>query len=81
MIVRVRLFALAREKAGADCVEIEMPGGGTVGELKGALATRFPAIAAVTRLSMVAVNAQYAGDGLALNADDEIALIPPVSGG
>jgi molybdopterin converting factor subunit 1 len=81
MMVRVRLFALAREQVGAEWVEVELVNGGTVGELRRELANRLPVLAGAIRISMVAVNAEYAGDEVALNSGDEIALIPPVSGG
>jgi molybdopterin converting factor subunit 1 len=81
MKVRVRLFAVAREVAGANEVEVELPSGGTAGELRAALVERWPALAAVLKLSRIAVNADFAGDDRVLSESDEIALIPPVSGG
>lgn len=81
MTVRVRLFALAREVVGAEAYELQIDESATVTDLKNALAERFPALAATLRLSMVAVNADYATPDRVLQATDDIALIPPVSGG
>ncbi|HEY5143639.1 MAG TPA: molybdenum cofactor biosynthesis protein MoaE [Solirubrobacteraceae bacterium] len=78
MTVRVRLFAMLRERAGSDVLELELPEGASVAE---ALAA--PAIAALTGdlHCVLAVNRVYAPPGQVLVAGDEIALIPPVSGG
>jgi molybdopterin converting factor subunit 1 len=81
MTLRVRLFALAKETVGAEACAVELPEAGTVAELKNVLAERFPALATTVRLSMVAVNADYASPSRVLLATDDIALIPPVSGG
>jgi molybdopterin converting factor subunit 1 len=82
MTVRVRLFAILRERAGRDTVEIELPDGATVAEAIAALARR-PALAdTLARLPVrMAVNREYAAPGDAILAGDELALIPPISGG
>jgi molybdopterin synthase catalytic subunit len=76
MQVRVRLFAALRERAGAAEVELELPEGARV---RDALA-RFGAIADGIPMVM-AVNQEYAGPEAELRPGDELALIPPVSGG
>ncbi|MDQ6821493.1 MAG: molybdenum cofactor biosynthesis protein MoaE [Actinomycetota bacterium] len=76
MQVRVRLFAALRERAGAAEVEIELPEGARVSD---ALA-RFGALADGVPMVM-AVNQEYAGPEAELRPGDELALIPPVSGG
>jgi MoaE-MoaD fusion protein len=76
MRVRVRLFAALRERAGAAEVELELPEGARV---RDALA-RFGAIADGVPMVM-AVNQEYAGPEAELRPGDELALIPPVSGG
>ena len=76
MTVRVRLFAMLRERAGRDVVELELPDGATVAD---ALAALQDVTAGVT--CVLAVNRDYADSGLILTAGDELALIPPVSGG
>ena len=82
MIVRVKLFAVARQRAGQDAVEIELPEGSvTVADLRGAIRSQCPALADVLTHIKVAVNNDYASDGVAIPASAEVALIPPVSGG
>jgi molybdopterin synthase catalytic subunit len=76
MRIHVRLFAGLRERAGADEVELELPDGARVSD---ALA-QLTAISDGTRVVM-AVNREYADADAPLHADDELALIPPVSGG
>lgn len=76
MKVRVRLFAALRERAGADEVELELPDGARVAD---ALA-RLDDLAGGLSLVM-AVNHEYAAADAPLSAGDELALIPPVSGG
>jgi MoaE-MoaD fusion protein len=74
--VTVRLFAQLRERAGRPSVELELPDGARVRD----------AIAAVGEIAegvpvVMAVNREYAGEDAVLSADDELALVPPVSGG
>ena len=72
----MKLFAMLRERAGTDRVEVELDDGATVGELLAELGGVIGAMPV-----RAAVNREYADDGRALSADDEVALIPPVSGG
>jgi molybdopterin converting factor subunit 1 len=76
MKVRVRLFAALRERAGADEVELDLPDGARVAD---ALA-RLDDLAGGLSLVM-AVNREYASGDAPLSGGDELALIPPVSGG
>jgi molybdopterin synthase catalytic subunit/molybdopterin converting factor small subunit len=75
MKVSVRLFAVLRERAGSDCIELELADGATVRD----------AIAAVPAADgvpvVMAVNREVATEDIVLRPDDELALIPPVSGG
>ena len=76
MQVRVLLFAALRERAGADELELELPEGARVSdalERVAALASGLPVV--------MAVNRSYADADAPLHAGDELALIPPVSGG
>lgn len=81
--VRVRLFAMLRERAGRDSVALQLVEGATVGDALGALSEEHPELGELlTRMSLgMAVNREYAGAGTRLGAGDELALIPPVSGG
>jgi MoaE-MoaD fusion protein len=76
MVVHVRLFAALRERAGRDQLELELPEGALVAD----------ALAAVDDLArdlplVLAVNREYAARDDMLSPGDELALIPPVSGG
>jgi MoaE-MoaD fusion protein len=77
MEVTVRLFAMLRERAGAGEVELELPEGARVSDALERLGELAP-----DGLPLVmAVNREYADDDQVLSAGDELALIPPVSGG
>jgi molybdopterin synthase catalytic subunit len=80
MKVTVRLFAGLRERAGGQHVDVELPDGATVGDLLAAMETT-----PVGRLEpgqcVVAINREYAPASAIVGAADEVALIPPVSGG
>jgi molybdopterin converting factor subunit 1 len=81
MMVRVKLFAVARQLAGGDAVEIEMSEPATIGRLREALAAQVPELAGIARHVMFAVGTEYASDDAAIDQSAEIACIPPVSGG
>lgn len=81
MRIQVRLFAVARQLVGSDEVEVELPEGSTLGDLRGALAVRWPDLATVLPQVMFAINSEYATDAAAIPGDSEVACIPPVSGG
>jgi len=75
--VTVRLFAMLRERAGAREVELELPDGARISDALAALGHVAP-----PELPLVmAVNREYARDDRVLDPGDELALIPPVSGG
>ena len=82
MEVRVRLFAMLRERAGADEVALTLPAGATVAQALSALAERTELAAALADMPVVlAVNREYATGSLRLRPGDEVAVVPPVSGG
>jgi molybdopterin converting factor subunit 1 len=81
MILKVRLFARAKDLAGADVVTVELAEGATAADLRAALARSHPGLAALLERSALAVNAEFASGTESLHARDEIALLPPVSGG
>ena len=81
MNVSVRLFARAKDLAGADHVTVFLPAGSTVGELRRRLVKEEPALAGILERCALAVNNEFADDTLTVPAQAEIALLPPVSGG
>ncbi len=76
MRVKVRLFAVLRERAGADELELELPEGARVGDALDRVETLTEGVPVV-----MAVNQDYAERTDLLHPGDELALIPPVSGG
>ena len=81
MTVTVILFAAARDLAGADSLALDLPAGATVADLRAELARRVPALAKLLAKSAVAVNHDFVEDDRVLAPGDEVAIIPPVSGG
>jgi molybdopterin converting factor subunit 1 len=81
MTVTVKLFARARDLAGADAVRVELPQGATVAGLRRELSRAYPSLAGLLARCAVAVEAEFARDGDVLAEGAEIALLPPVSGG
>jgi molybdopterin converting factor subunit 1 len=79
--MKVLLFARARDLAGRPELEVELPAGATVAELRRRLGEFCPALAGLVQRSAFAVNNEYADDAAVLPADAEVALLPPVSGG
>jgi MoaD family protein len=78
-MVRVRLFAALREVA--DASEVEVPGK-TVGDVVDALSSRFgERFAAIAAVSSFVVNGERAVRSSPIAEGDEVALLPPVSGG
>jgi MoaE-MoaD fusion protein len=80
MRVSVRLFAGLRERAGTDRLDVELPDGARVSDVLEAMAAT-PVGALRPRECVVAVNREYAEAHEPVRAGDEIALVPPVSGG
>ena len=75
----LRLFASAREAAGTGRDEVP---GATVGELLGAASLRYgPTFVQVLGSCKIWVNGEAATDDTAISAHDEVAILPPVSGG
>lgn len=81
LTVRVRMFALARERAGAAEVELRLAAQATVGDLRAALSAGFPGLAPLCASALIAVDEEYAGDETPISSGVRLALIPPVSGG
>ncbi|MDW7981552.1 MAG: molybdopterin converting factor subunit 1 [Thermomicrobium sp.] len=81
MRVTVRYFAIVRELLGSAEEEHELAEGTTVGQLLEQLIAREPVLARLHRSLLVMVNRRYARPDRPLADGDEVALIPPVSGG
>ena len=81
MRVTVRLFARLRDLAGAGELVRDVPAPATVKTVWQALVSEIPALEEYERTMSVAVNADYAKMSAAIADGDEVAFLPPVSGG
>jgi molybdopterin converting factor subunit 1 len=79
--VTIRLFARLRELAGASELSRQVPAGAVAMDAWKALVAEFPALADYTRSISCAVNEEYARLTATLQDGDEVAFLPPVSGG
>jgi molybdopterin converting factor subunit 1 len=78
---RVQLFAVAKQLAGRETIEISLADHATVADLRRALAAAVPELADSLPRMLFAVNQEYARDTTPIPPDAEVACIPPVSGG
>ncbi len=81
MRVSVKLFAMLRERAGAAEMDLDLPAFATVAAARDALGRRIPAIREPLGRVAWAVNRAYVSVETELHDGDELAVIPPVSGG
>jgi len=81
VIVRIRLFAVARQVVGCDSVELELAEKATITQLRRAMADQIPELAGLVGHMTFAVDTEYADDKTKISPNAEIACIPPVSGG
>jgi molybdopterin converting factor subunit 1 len=81
MKLRVKLFAVAKELAGRDELEVDLPSGATIADLHRTVAAQCPPLNKVLPHALWAVDAAYANPKTPLNEQSNVALIPPVSGG
>lgn len=81
MRVTVRLFARLRDLAGAGELVREVPEPATVQTVWNALTSEMPSLVEYERTMSVAVNAEYSRMAAAVHDGDEVAFLPPVSGG
>jgi len=81
MKVKVKFFAILREKVGTGEVTKEIGEGSTVRELWEALQREYPKLAPVEMRLLYAVNRDYVNADYVLKERDEVVFVPPVSGG
>ncbi|AGA27578.1 molybdopterin converting factor subunit 1 [Singulisphaera acidiphila] len=81
MQVTIRLFALAKQIVGRSELPLQLPESATVADLRQELARAYPELAPLIPNLMVAIESEYADDPRAIQEGEEVALIPPVSGG
>jgi molybdopterin synthase catalytic subunit len=81
MRVRVLFFGMLKEVAGKSSDTLNLADGATVGDLLAQIESQIPRLKNAMAALAVAVNQHYAGAETTLKSDDEVALLPPVSGG
>lgn len=79
--VKVKLFAVAKQIVGKGELTLELPEGSTAADLFEHLEGRFPRLKELRGSLAFSINREYAGRERSLEGGDEVALIPPVSGG
>jgi len=80
MKINILAFGIAKDILEGASKEMDLPGGTTIQNLKYELETTYPGLKKL-RSYLIAVNDEYADDSLMVREQDEIAIIPPVSGG
>ena len=80
-MVEVLLFGAAADRAGTRRTELEVDGATTLGELWPLLAERHPELSSMRDTLAFAVNGEYARMDETVRPGDEVAVLPPVSGG
>jgi len=80
MQITVTAFGIARDIVGASDLKLELNNGASVSDLRATLSQTYPRLDALASLA-IAVNQEYAQNDIQLSENDEIVLIPPVSGG
>ena len=81
MQVRILFFGMLKDLVGRNREEIELPEGSSVAEVLAHYESQVPDLKKWFSSVALAVNQQYVGPNTKLRAGDEIALMPPVSGG
>lgn len=80
MNITILAFGIAREIVGSSATQVEVPEGTTPAMLVNVLRERYSGLQRLSSFA-IAVNGQYAQPDVLIKVSDEIAIIPPVSGG
>jgi molybdopterin synthase sulfur carrier subunit len=80
MKCKIKAFGISKDIIGSKLLELDLPEGSTVTDLKNELFEKYVAFAELKSL-YIALNNDYADEKMILKEGDEIAIIPPVSGG
>jgi len=81
MKASIKVFALARQLAGQDQIQVDLPDGATVAHLRRAIAEQHPALAELVRRALFALDSDYAREDTPIAPGADLACVPPVSGG
>lgn len=80
MNIDIIAFGIARDIIGESETSLNLPGELTIAELKAFMSEKYPRFEKIKAFS-IAINQEYQEDDYVVKSDDEIAIIPPVSGG
>ena len=80
MKITILAFSIARDIFESSSIEIELPERSTTADLKAYLNSQYPALQQLATY-LIAVNSEYSSEQTIIQEGDEIAIIPPVSGG
>ena len=81
MKIDVHFFGIAHDRTDCRKASVDLPDGATVNDLLNAVFIRYHRLAELRSVLRVAVNFEYVSTGVRLSNEDEVAIIPPVSGG
>ncbi len=81
MKVKVLLFASLKDIAGRRALEMELDDASTLKQVTEKLASLYPEIGRMQKSVRIAINQEFADEEISLNNGDEIAFLPPMSGG
>ncbi|MEG3595320.1 MAG: MoaD/ThiS family protein [Chloroflexota bacterium] len=79
--INIKPFASYREMIGEKGIVMNLPEGASVSDLISDLVDKYPGLKPIESKMVVAINYEYQDHNYLLQSDDEVALIPPVSGG
>jgi molybdopterin converting factor subunit 1 len=79
--IRVKLFAILRERVGESEITITVPTGITVNYLNSEILKKYPQLKSFNNKFVTSVNWKVTTGDTIISSKDEIALLPPVSGG
>lgn len=79
--IKLLFFATIRDRAGTKSLEMDIPAGMTILQLKEKIGADYPNLKESMKSVLVTINREYAFDEAVVPANAEIALFPPVSGG
>lgn len=79
--VRVLFFSTIRARVGKKVIQIELPPGSSVGDLKGEIAQLYPEVVGILPSMLAAVNKVFSDDSTTIPDQAEVAFFPYVTGG